>query len=97
MKLQAVLSKSRMLLFNTIRLINGIVRYLLTWKKRRLYQQWVDKGALSPEDVPQEEISQDIIARIDTEQLRLPMLYVILGASLVILLISLVILMVYSC
>ena len=62
-----------------------------------MYQQRVDKGALSPEDVPQEEISQDIITRIDTEQLRLPMLYVILGASLVLLFISLVILILYSC
>ena len=96
MKLQTVLSKARTFLDSSIRVINRIIKYLRTWRKRRLYQQWIESGDLSRKDIPQ-EISQDIVEKIDTEQLRLPTLYVILGASLVILFVGLVILIVHSC
>jgi len=70
-----------------------------TRKKRKLYQQWIDKAGLSPEAVPQEEVPEDLIPEIGIgkKQLRLPILYMLLGACLVILCVGLILLVVYSC
>ena len=97
MKLQTVLSKSRIILFNTIRVVNSIVKYLRTWRKRRLYQQWIEKAGLPSEAIPKEEFAVDIIPKIDEKQPRLTLLYMLLGASLVILCGALVLLIVQSC
>ena len=86
MKLQIVLSKA-----------HEIFRYLKTRRRSRLYKQWVERAQLPPEAVPREEFAEDIIPKIDKKQLRLPMLYMLLGASLVILCVGLILLIVYSC
>ena len=85
MKLGAVVSKA-----------NDILRYLRRRRKAKLYQQWVEKADLPPEAVP-EEFAKDIIPKMDKEQLRLRMLYMLLGASLVILCVGLILLIVHSC
>ena len=86
MKLWAVVSKA-----------NNILRYLQSRRKARLYQQWVKRANLPPEAVPEEEFGQNIMPKIDKEQLRLRMLYILLGASLVILCVGLILLIVESC
>jgi hypothetical protein len=57
----------------------------------------VERAQLPPEAVPREEFAEDIIPKIDKKQLRLPMLYMLLGASVVILCVGLILLIVYSC
>ena len=90
MKLRIALSKASSLL-------NNISSYLQRRRKGRLYQQWVERAGLPPEAIPQEEVAEDIIPKIDKEQLRLPILFMLLGASLVILCVGLVLLIVYAC
>ena len=90
MQLQAVLSKA-------IKAINDIVKYLRGRRKKKLYQQWVERAGLPPEAIPQEEVAEDLIPKIDKEQLRLPILFMLLGASLVILCVGLVLLIAYAC
>lgn len=86
MRPRVILSKAR-----------GIFRYLKTSRRRRLYQQWVERSQLPPETVPREEFAEDIIPKIDKKQLRLPMLYMLLGASLMMLCVGLVLVIVHSC
>lgn len=90
MNLRTVLSKTNSILSN-------ILNYWQRRKKGRLYQQWVERADLSPEAVPEEKVPQDIIPKIDKEQLRLPILYMLLGASILILFVGLILLIVPSC
>ena len=90
MKLWTVLSKA-------INILNNILNYLPRRRKGRLYQQWVKRADLPPEAIPHEEIAEDIIPKIDKEQLRLHILYILLGASLVILGLGLILLIMHSC
>ena len=76
---------------------NQILKYLRTRRKRRLYQQWIKRADLPTEAVPEEEFTQDITPKIGKEQLRPRLLYVLLGASLVMLCIGLISLIVHSC
>jgi len=62
-----------------------------------LYQQWVEKADLPSEAVPKEEFAGDIIPKGDKEHSHLPLLYMLLGASLVVLCLGLVLLIAYSC
>lgn len=86
MRFRSVLSKA-----------DNILKYMRTRKKRKLYRQWVKRAGLPPEAVPEEEFTQDIIPKIDKEKLRLRVLYMLLGASLVILFGGLIALILYSC
>jgi len=76
---------------------NNLLIYLKTRRKARLYQQWVKRANLPPEAVPEEEFGQNIVPKVDKEQFRLNMLYILLGASLVILCVGLILLIVESC
>ena len=89
--------KLRIALSKTSSLIDNISSYLQRRRKGRLYQQWVERAGLPPEAIPQEEVAEDIIPKIDKEQLRLPILFMLLGASLVILCVGLVLLIAYAC
>ncbi len=86
MKVQAVLSRA-----------SDFFKYLRTWRKRRLLQQWVDRAGLSPDAIPPEEVVEDITPEIDRKQLRLLILYILLGFSVGILGTGLILLMVQSC
>ena len=79
MKPQIVLSKANSILTN-------IPNYLPRRRKGSLYQQWVEKAALPPEAIPREEIPEDITTKkVLKELLRLHILYILVGVSLVIL------------
>ncbi len=77
--------------------VGDFFKYLWTWRRRRLHQQWVDRAGLSPDAIPAEEVVEDITPEIDTKQLRLLILYILLGFSLGILGTGLILLMVQSC
>ena len=70
---------------------------LLRKKKRKLYQQWVERASLSPDAIPREEVAEDMIPQIDKQQSRLNLLSILLGISLVVLCAGLILLIVYSC
>ena len=74
-----------------------LVKYLRRRKKRKLYQQWVERASLSPDAIPREEVTEDMIPPIDKQQSRLNILSILLGISLVILCAGLILLIVYSC
>jgi len=40
---------------------SDIFRYLKTRRRRRLYQQWVERAQLPPEAVPREEFAEDVV------------------------------------
>ena len=77
-------------------MLSYIFRYLKTRRRVKLYRQWVERADLPSEAVPEEELAIDIMPKIDKRQLRLPMLYMLLGASVVILLIGLILLIASS-
>ena len=74
-----------------------MLKYFRRKKKRKLYQQWVERASLSPDAVPQEEVAEDMIPQIDKKQSRLNILSILLGISLVILCAGLILLIVSSC
>ena len=76
--------------------VNDVFKYQRTRRKRRLYQQWVERADLAPEAVPTEEVVEDIIPKIDTKQLRLRILYILVGFSLGVLCMGLILLIVQS-
>lgn len=76
---------------------SDIFKYLRTRRRRKLYKQWIEKAQLPPEDVPREEFAEDIVPKIEKKRLHLPMLYMLLGASLVILFGGLIALILHSC
>ena len=74
-----------------------LLKYFRRKKKRKLYQQWVERASLSPDAIPREEIAEDMIPQIDKQQSRLNMFSILFGISLVILCAGLILLIVYSC
>ncbi len=64
---------------------NEILKYIKARRKRRLYGQWVKRAGLPPEAAPKEEPPVDILPKLDKKELRLPLLYMLLGASVLIL------------
>ena len=52
---------------------------------------------MPPEAVPREEVHEDVRPKIEKERLQQPILYILLGASLVIFCAGLIILIVQSC
>ena len=88
MRFQVVLSKA-----------SSILKRMRTRKQRKLYQQWVEQAGLSPEAIPREEVTEDLVPEVGKgkEQQRLPILYMLLGACVLILCVGLVLLIVHSC
>ena len=74
-----------------------MLKYFRRKKKKKLYQQWVERASLSPDAIPREEVAEDMIPQIDKQQSRLNILSILLGTSLVILCVGLILLIVYSC
>lgn len=88
-----------MKLWATLSRIGDLFRYLRTWRKRRLYQQWVEKAGLPSEAIPREEFGAHIIREKeerDKQRLPLPILYILLGACLVVLCAILILLIIQS-
>ena len=80
--------------------IGDAVKYLKTWRKRRLYQQWVERAGLPPEAVPRDEPAEpeDNIPGVERQELRLPtMIYVLLVISIIISCTALIMVSVYAC
>ena len=75
-----------------------MLKYFRKKKKRKLYQQWVERANLSPDAMPREEVAEDMITmpQADKQQSHPIILYILLGVALVVLCAGLVILIVYS-
>jgi hypothetical protein len=89
MKLSAVFSKLSSIL-NTL-------NYFPRRRKEKLYEQWVQSADLPPEAIPREKVREDIRPKKEKESLQQPILYILLGASLVIFCVGFVLLIVESC
>jgi len=89
MKLSAVFSKLSSIL-NTL-------NYFPRRRKEKLYEQWVQRADLPPEAVPREKVREDIRPKAEKESLQQPILYILLGASLVIFCGGFILLIVKSC
>lgn len=80
--------------------VADILKYLRMRRKRKLYKQWVEMAELPPEELPQEEVAPRLVHEEDGPDeapLRLNTLYLMQGASLVLLCVILIILIVQSC
>ena len=84
MKFQLILAK-----------IRDILKYPQRRGKKRLYQQWVERADLPPEAVPEEEVAEDILPKIDKNKLRRQAPYILLGAVTIIFIV--VIILVINC
>ena len=83
-----------------------MLKYFRKRKKRKLYQQWVERANLSPDAMPREEVAEDRIShrnrqlisqdKADKQQSHLTILYILLGVALVVLFAGLVFLSVFS-
>ena len=96
MKLSAVFSKLSSIL-NTL-------NYFPRRRKEKLYEQWVQRADLPPEAVPREKVHEDIRPKHEDirpkkekEPLQQPILYILLGASLVIFCVGFILLISESC
>ena len=67
-------------------------------KKRKLYQQWVERANLSSDALPREEVAGDMITmpQVDKQQSHPIILYILLGVALAVLCAGVVLLIVYS-
>lgn len=72
-----------------LRKVANILSYLQRRRRKKLYQQWVEKAGLLPEAVP--------LKVQNSRELRLPLLYVFLGASALILCLGIILLIIHSC
>ncbi len=90
MRLRAILSDAGSVL-------NNALSYSQRRRKGKLYQEWVERAGLPPEAIPHEEVAEDIMPKIDTERLRQPLLYMLLGAALLILCFGVILLIVHAC
>lgn len=84
--------------------VSGILNplnYFRGRRKEKLYEQWVQKAELPPETIPRKKVAEDVKPKIEKERLQQPtlyvLLYVLLGASLVIVCMGLILLIVQSC
>jgi len=89
MKLSAILAK-----------LSGIINMLSYFQRRRkgkLYEQWVQRADLPPEAIPREKVDEDISPKKEPKLLKQPILYFILGASLVIFCMGFILLIAKAC
>ena len=80
--------------------IVDVIKYLASWRKRKLYQQWVEMAELPPENITHEDIREHIVREKEEKtdiQLGLKPLYIMQGAGLILLSAILIILIVQSC
>jgi len=83
--------------------VANFIKYLLGSRKRRLYKQWVEMAELPPEEVQQEETAQRPVRKEEQPddmpfQLNsLTALYLMQGASLILLCVVLILLIVQAC
>lgn len=80
--------------------VGDFLNYLRTRRKRRLYNQWVEMADLPRENIPLDEVSTQIMPEAevrDESSPRLTTLYMMQGASLVLLCVILIILIIHSC
>lgn len=85
------------ILRRAISILGNILGYLPRWRKRRLYQEWVDRSDLPPDAVPREEFVGDITPRIGRVRFSRNLMFMLLGAFLVLLIEGIVLLVMYSC
>ncbi len=80
--------------------IINLIKYLASWRERKLYRQWVEMAELPPENITHEEVRQSLVQvgeeKLDI-QLGLKPLYIMQGAGLILLSIILILLIVQSC
>ncbi|MFC1928972.1 hypothetical protein ACFLXX_04515 [Chloroflexota bacterium] len=86
MKLRTLLAK-----------IYKIPGYLRKRRKAKLYRQWLESGDLTPGAIPQEEVAEVIIPKIDKHNWRLPILYILLGILIGALGMGLILFLLQSC
>jgi len=88
------------------RAIRSAFKYLASGRERKLYRQWVEMAELPLENIAHEEVRERLVQereeRVEMQTglkppLELKTLYVMQGASLVILIAILVLLIVQSC
>ncbi len=82
--------------------VSNVIHYLLSGRKRKLYKQWVEMAELPLEDIPLEEVGSRVIREEEEEerdetQLRLTTLFMMQGATLVLLCAILILLIIQSC
>jgi len=65
--------------------------------KDKLYEQWVKHGNLPPEAIPQKESPEDVPVGREKNKRVSPVVYISLGAGILIWCICLVLLLVQSC
>ena len=87
--------------FSKLSSILNTLNYFRRRRKEKLYEQWVQRAGLPPEAIPREKVREDIRPKAGKESLQQPilyvLLYVLLGASLVVLCMGLILLIVQSC
>jgi hypothetical protein len=76
---------------------NGVLKHIKARRKRRLYGQWTERAEMPPEAAPKEKPPVDILPKLDKKELRLPLLYMLLGASGLILFAGLIVIALQSC
>jgi len=88
------------------RTIRNAIKYLASARERKLYRQWVEMAELPPENIVHEEVRESLVQEREERfemhtglkpPLELKTLYLMQGASLVILIAILVLLIVQSC
>ncbi len=89
MKLSVVLSKLSSIL--------DTLNYFQRRRKEKLYEQWVQRGDLPPEAVPQEKVHENVRPKTEKNLLQQPILYILLGASLTMFFVGFILLIVASC
>ena len=78
---------------------DNTLKYLRRRKKRKLYQQWVERSSLPPDAIPRGEVTEDRMPmpQVDKQKSHLNLLSILLGIALLVLCAGLVLLIFYSC
>ena len=83
------------ILRKAVSISGSILSFLPKWRKRRLYQEWVDRSELPPDAVPREEFVGEIAPGIGRGEFRRNLMFILLGAVLVLLIEGIVLLVFY--
>ena len=74
-----------------------ILKYLTTMRKRRLYKQWVAAANLPPDAIPEDILAESMMLETGWQQVKLVLIYVLLGVSILILFTGLILVIINSC
>ena len=77
--------------------INKIIKYLITWRKRRLYKQWVEAANLPPDAIPEDLFAENTALETGWRQVKLVLIYGLLSVAVIILFTGLILLAINSC